>query len=320
MQEFELISKYLSKLTYNNPNAKMLNDDVFFDKKNKLVISVDCYNEGIHFKNFNYPGLVIKKIIRSSISDLICKGVKPKFYFISSAVKKGTLTKKKIKILIKSLNEEQKKFDIKISGGDTTYSKTLSFTVVSVGFSNKIIERNKTRKHDDIYITGDIGDSYLGLQILNNKFPKLPAKMKKYFIRNYYMPKIPYKFYKVVKKYANASIDVSDGLFGDLSKLINNQNTNYCIYENRIPISKNLSSVISKYNLKKRNYISNGDDYQILFTASKKYRSKILSVSAKMNQKISIIGDINDKYDANLFLNGKKSINLTKLQGYSHSF
>ena len=105
-----------------------------------------------------------------------------------------------------------------------------------------------------------------------------------------------------------------------LSKLINNQNTNYCIYENRIPISKNLSSVISKYNLKKRNYISNGDDYQILFTASKKYRSKILSVSAKMNQKISIIGDINDKYDANLFLNGKKSINLTKLQGYSHSF
>ena len=81
MNEFALIEKYFKKLAYNNPSALELNDDVFFDKKHNVVLSTDTYVEGVHFLNFNNPDLVIKKIIRSSISDLYCKGVKPKFIF-----------------------------------------------------------------------------------------------------------------------------------------------------------------------------------------------------------------------------------------------
>ena len=73
MDEFKLIQKYFQRISNNNPAAKKLNDDVFFDKKNKLVVSVDTYNEGVHFPNFKYPNLIIKKILRSSISDLISK-------------------------------------------------------------------------------------------------------------------------------------------------------------------------------------------------------------------------------------------------------
>ena len=75
MHEFELIEKYFSKLSKSNSSSLNLNDDVFFDKKKNLVISIDTYNEGTHFIDFKKPDLVIKKIIRSSISDLICKGV-----------------------------------------------------------------------------------------------------------------------------------------------------------------------------------------------------------------------------------------------------
>ena len=67
MDEFTLIEKYFKKLTYNNPSALKLNDDVFFDKKNNVVVSSDTYVEGVHFLNFRNPDLVIKKIIRSSI-------------------------------------------------------------------------------------------------------------------------------------------------------------------------------------------------------------------------------------------------------------
>ena len=97
MDEFDLIKKYFQKISNNNPSAKKLNDDVFFDKKKNLVISVDTYNEGIHFPNFKHPHLVIKKIIRSSISDLIAKGVKPQYYFISGSGNKNKFTKKKFK-------------------------------------------------------------------------------------------------------------------------------------------------------------------------------------------------------------------------------
>ena len=74
MHEFELIKNYFSKIAKKNKSALNLNDDVFFDKNKKLVISVDTYNEGIHFLNFNKPDLVIRKIIRSSISDIYAKG------------------------------------------------------------------------------------------------------------------------------------------------------------------------------------------------------------------------------------------------------
>ena len=109
MQEFDLIKNYLSKLAKNNKSALNLNDDVFFDKNKELIISVDTYNEGVHFPNFNNPSLVLKKILRSSLSDLICKGVRPKYYFISGSGNKKTFSKKNLKKISNSLFEEQKK-------------------------------------------------------------------------------------------------------------------------------------------------------------------------------------------------------------------
>jgi len=63
MLEFELIKNYFSKITKKNKSALNLNDDVFFDKRKGLAISIDTYNEGIHFPNFKKPELVIKKVI-----------------------------------------------------------------------------------------------------------------------------------------------------------------------------------------------------------------------------------------------------------------
>ena len=114
MHEFELINKYFSKLTNKSKSSLKLNDDVFFDKKKKLVVSVDTYIEGKHFINFKNPELTIKKVIRSSISDLICKGVKPKYYFISASGNNKVFTKNNLSKFSRSLNEEQKRLKRKI--------------------------------------------------------------------------------------------------------------------------------------------------------------------------------------------------------------
>ena len=253
MDEFELIKNYFQYNSNNNPGAKMLNDDVFFDKKNKLVVSVDTYNEGIHFPNFKYPNLVIKKILRSSISDLICKGVKPEYYFISGSGNKKQFTKKKLKMISKSLNQEQNKYNLKLSGGDTTNSNKISFSIASIGFSKNIVERNKARLNDDIYVTGNIGDSFVGLKVIKKNI-KINPKLKKYFINQFYRPNLPYKIYKKIHKFANTSMDISDGLFSDMSKLINMQKLSFEIDANKIPISKNLEIYLKK-NKKKKNSI-----------------------------------------------------------------
>ena len=319
MNEFKIISNYLQKLTKNNPSAIDLNDDVFFNKKKKLVISVDTYNQKIHFLDFKKPYLVIKKVLRASISDIVSKGVYPKYFFLSASLKKNSLNKRKLNEIIKSLKEEQKMYNIKLSGGDTTRSNTNSFTVMTVGFSNKIVKRNNCKLNDDIYVTGNIGDSYVGLCLLKKKLININNNLKKYFTKKYYLPDVPIKLCKYINKYANSSIDVSDGLFDDMSKLLNKQKLNYIIYLDKIPVSKNFQSIIQNLGLNKLNYISKGDDYQTIFTAPKSARSHIINISKKVNQKITLIGCISN-ISSNKLVIGKKSINPIDFKGYSHKF
>ena len=320
MNESTLIKKYLAKLVKNNPSALKLNDDVFFDKINKNVISIDTYVEKIHFPNFKNPNLLIKKIIRSSISDLVCKGVIPKFYFISGSGNKQSFSNKNLKKIINSLKTEQKKFSIKLSGGDTVFSKINSFTVVTLGFSNKIVKRNNAKINDDIYITGDLGDSYLGLKYLQKK--KYNKNIhKKYFINKFYLPIINLNFSKYLTKIANTSIDISDGLLIDLNKMINAQKISSEIYYDKIPISNKLKIFLNKNSIKKSKFIFNGDDYQILFTANKSKRHKIDKISRITKTKISRIGKILSKKKFKFrLLNADKVLKFTKITGFEHNF
>ncbi len=319
MHEFELIKNYFSKIVKNNKSALNLNDDVFFDKKRGVVISVDTYIIGTHFINFKSPDLVIKKILRSSISDLICKGVKPKFYFISGSGNKKSFTKNNLYKISKSLKSEQNKFNIDLCGGDTTFSNKLSFTFISLGYSNKIIYRNKAKSNDDIYVTGNLGDSYLGLKALSNK-AKFINKDKLFFVDKYYKPDLPLKLTKYLLKFANSSIDVSDGLIDDLTKMINKQNLSFHLFENKIPVSKQLSNLIKKKRFNKINLISNGDDYQILFTADVNKTRIIQNASKTTGIKITKIGKIITGKDKSFIFDEKGKQIQAKSKGYIHQF
>ena len=319
MHEFELIKKYFFNISKKNKSSLQLNDDVFFDKQRGIVISIDTYNEGNHFFNFKRPDLVIKKIIRSSISDLICKGVEPKFYFISGSGNKKTFSKKNLLAISKSLKQEQKKYNIFLSGGDTVFSNKLSFSITSVGYSKNIIYRNNAKLNDDIYVTGNLGDSFMGLQILKNRF-KFKKKTKDFFIKKYYKPDIHYALAKKLLNFANSSIDISDGLISDLDKMINNQNYSYQINADKIPISKYLAEFLRNSKFKKLNLISKGDDYQVLFTASSIKSRIIMKTSSILGIKITKIGKIISGSKKESIIDQKGKQMLLKNKGYIHQF
>ena len=319
MHEFELIKNYFQKLSKKSPSSLNLNDDVFFDKKNKLGVSVDTYVEGNHFINFKKPDLVIKKIIRSSISDLICKGIKPKYYFISGSGNKESFSKLNLSRISKSLNQEQNKYKIFLSGGDTVFSNKLSFTITSIGFANNIVYRNKAKINDDIYVSGNLGDSYLGLLVLQNKI-KLKPSLKKYFIDQYFMPNIQLKLTDHIKKFANTSIDISDGLLADLDKMINNQKLTYKLFLKDIPVSNNLKKILELKKLSKINYISNGDDYQVLFTAAKDKIRIIKKIANNYRVKLTKIGSIQSHLKKPSIIDDKNRKITLKNKGYLHKF
>ena len=320
MNEFSVIKKYFSNLSKNNRGSFDLSDDIFFDYKKKIGISIDSYVEGTHFLNFKNPNLVIKKALRGAISDLICKGIIPKYYFMSFSGNKKHLTQANLAKINLALKQEQKKYNIFLAGGDTSYSNKLSITVFVVGYSKKSpVLRSGAKVNDDIYITNTIGDAFVGLKLLKGKI-KLSKKNSDYFVRRFYLPILPIKFSKRIHLFANSAIDISDGFFQDLQHILSRSNLSSKIFKNKIPISSYLNSYLIRTKKNKLNFISNGDDYQILFTASKKMRHLIKKISKSSSTKVSMVGIVKNKSISKNTKSSGEKFKFPKKLGYIHNF
>ena len=320
MNEFSVIKKYFSNLSKNNRGSFDLSDDIFFDYNKKVGISIDSYVEGRHFLNFKNPNLVIKKALRGAISDLICKGIIPKYYFMSCSGNKKHLSQANLTKIKLALKEEQKKYNIFLAGGDTSCSNKLSITVAVVGYSKKNpVLRSGAKINDDIYITNTIGDAFVGLKVLKGRI-KLSKKNSNYFIRKFYLPTLPMKFSKRIHLFANSAIDISDGFFQDLQHILTRSNLSSKIFKNKIPISNFLNSYLIRTKKNKLNFISNGDDYQILFTASKKMRHLIKKISKSTSTKASIVGIVKNKSISNNTKSTEEKFKFPKKLGYIHNF
>ena len=319
MNEFSLIQKYLQPLSKRDKGAMLLKDDIYYDKKKGTIISVDTYSEGIHFINSKDPNKFLKKILRASLSDLYCKGIKPKSYFLSFSLKNKLVSKSWLKKIKKILNQEQIKFNITLVGGDTIKSSSLVITIVTLGYAkNKPVLRNGCKPFDEIYVTGNIGDSYIGLNILKKKLNF--GKYNSFFIKKYYEPELQTKISPYLHKFASSSIDISDGLAQDLNHLCFNSNCGALIDLNLIPLSRYCKKLLIKNKISVKNIFSQGDDYQILFTSNRKNSSFIFSLCKKMKVKISKIGVI--KKEKKIIFkdhNSTHEINSIKM-GYKHIF
>ena len=319
MNEFALIKKYLKPLTKNNSGSLNLADDIYFDKRKKLSISVDSYIQGIHFLNSLNPKHFVKKIFRSSLSDLYAKGIKPQTYFLSLGLNKSHANHIWLNKFTKLLNSEQKKFKVSLGGGDTIKSTNLTITFTTIGFSKiKPVFRSGASMNDDIYVTGNIGDSFLGLSILKNRSNF--GIYNNFFKKMYYEPNIPISISPYLNKLASSSIDISDGQAQDLMHICRESKCGAFIDLINLPLSSQCKAIINKKMVSLKNMFSFGDDYQILFTSKQKNRIKIKNLSKKLNLKITKIGRITKdlniffKYNSKHFkLNGKK-------MGYTHIF
>ena len=318
MNEFEIINKYLKPLTLKKKNTFNLSDDIFYDNKKKISISVDTYVKDVHFLSSD-PEKCIKKSLRASLSDLYCKGIKPSYYFMSISLNKKIATSSWLNKLKNILRLEQQKFNIYLGGGDTSYSSKFSITFVIVGKSNfNPVLRKGCSSNEDIYVTGNIGDAFIGLNILKKKYNF--KSLNNFFIKKYYEPDLSTEICSSLKKIASSSIDISDGLLQDLYHLISINKLGASIESSMIPISVNTRKLIKKKKINLNYIFSKGDDYQILFTSNKKNRIKIIKLSKKLNIKISRIGETNNK--KNILLKYKDRIFIYKGQkmGYTHNF
>jgi thiamine-monophosphate kinase len=188
----------------------------------------------------------------------------------------------------------QKQYNFYLLGGDISKSSefTLSANFFGKAKMKNILSQNKCSLGDDIWITGNLGNSYLGYQILMNSKIKVSNKDVEFYKNSYLYPS-PCMFGSIASKFINAATDISDGFYGDLNKILNNK-VGASLIKKDFLISNNLKNIISKNNsqISIEDILSWGDDYQLLFTANKNFKSKINNLGKKNNIKLTNIGTI----------------------------
>ena len=307
--ENDIIHRYLKKLNFQKKETfNFKNDGAFLKKKNnkEIVVTNDTIVESVDFFKFDDPESIAQKIITYNLSDLSSMGATPYCYTLSLSLPKW-ICKIWIKKFTKKLFFLQKKHDFFLLGGDISKSKEILISANFYGYiqKNLIIKREFPKIGDTIWVTGNIGESYIGLLLKKNKL-FLNKIYQKYFFNKYLYPE-PCMIGSKIKKVSTSAIDISDGFYGDLSKLFDKQNIGADIMFSQIPFSRKAKHLLKNNLINANSLLTGGDDYQLIFTTPTNQDRKILILSKNNNCKISKVGRIIDK--KGIFIDGKKILN-----------
>lgn len=320
MAEFEIIEKYFKALTNGDKAARNLEDDSaqFAIKNNReLVVSKDVFVEDTHFLLSDGGYKIAQKLLATNLSDLAASGATPLYYMLGFGKSKN-INEKFFAEFCQGLSDLQKKFKIHLIGGDTSSAPKAFFSITVFGTvkKNQNLARFNGRENDLIFVSGNIGDAYRGLQIKLSQENNYKKSQKEYFLNRHFFPtpRLDLGQNLLAKKLSKCAIDISDGLLSDLRHICVASNLSAEIYLDKIPFTeKNLTQ---KTQLE---LMSGGDDYELLFTVDCKNERKIIALAKKLNIRLSCIGSLvkKQKHEITLFNEKNQQIKLTKF-GYEH--
>ena len=296
LSEKEIINSLLKKLNFNKKGTFNFENDAAYlssAKNYKTIVTTDSITENIDFFYNDPPESIAHKLVCINLSDLSAMGSLPVAYTLNLSLT-SKIDLNWLKRFTNRLLKLQKKYNFYLLGGDISKSLELSISANFFGKakSKNILSQNKCSVGDDIWITGNLGNSYLGYRIFTNSKIKLRNKDAEFYKGSYLYPK-PCMFGPIASKYISAATDISDGFYGDLNKILNNKVGASLIKKNFL-ISKNLKNIIStnKSKISIDDILYWGDDYQIIFTANKKFKQNINNLGKKNKIKLTKIGTI----------------------------
>ncbi|MDH3441972.1 MAG: thiamine-phosphate kinase, partial [Gammaproteobacteria bacterium] len=162
-----------------------------------------------------------------------------------------------------------KTFDVDLVGGDMTHGSEFVISVQVIGDVEPecAISRSGAKPGDGIYVSGTPGDAAAGLSILLNMKPMEEFQgWMNYLVQRFSRPDSRIALGQAIAPMATAAIDVSDGLYSDIDKLLRASGVAGSIEVNSIPLSEELRSNMSLADAH-RFALSGGEDFELCFTA-----------------------------------------------------
>ena len=295
LSEKLIINKYFKKLNLKKRGTfNFENDGAYLDLNNKnykFTVTTDSISEDIDFFSNDDPASIAQKITTVNLSDIFAMGAIPHSYLLNLHLP-NNINENWLNSFSHQLKKIQSKYGFYLLGGDLSKSNKLIVSSTFFGFIKKKLEiyQNKFNLNDDILITGNIGESKIGLEILKKKLSS-NTNLKQYFIKKYLYP-IPCKLGPLIAHHVNSMKDISDGLIGDLTDMLNDK-YGALINVNKIPLSVKTKKILNnKNNFRLEDLLNAGDDYELIIISSQKNRNKIFNIANKNNINVTLIGKI----------------------------
>lgn len=313
MDEFDFIATHLAPLA--GPGGLGLKDDAALLKPSAgkdLVLTKDTMVEGVHFPQGHYGGDTAEKLLRVNLSDLAAKGAHPIGYMLSIAWPKG-IDDKYFKGFAAGLRDIQDAYDFKLLGGDTTSidgPMVVTATLLGEVPTGEMVKRSGASVGDDIWVTGTIGDAYLGLQTVLGEAlePQPNAEALWHFEEAYYRPEPRLLFRKTLRQHGNGCADISDGLVADAGHVAKASGVSLVIDADKMPLSNHAGAWLSGQSDEDaafKSLITAGDDYELVFTASPEDAAQIRQTSRTLGLRISKIGTVKSGEGVVIMSDGK---------------
>lgn len=321
--EFAFISA-LAKRAAHAPEALGLSDDgavLWLADGRKLVITTDMLQAGVHTMQDAHPAQIARKALRTNLSDLAAMGAEPAFYLSTIAWPKAP-DEQQTRALADALAEEQEQFNLSLIGGDTICGQgpfTISITMLGWA-QGPLLRRNGAQVGDDVWVSGTIGDAWLGLRVVQGKISSL-AKGDLLALRKHYeYPEPRLSLGTALAYLAHGALDVSDGLIADAMHLARAGSCAIRIDPALVPLSTATQRWLKKVkdqNLAVERLMAGGDDYELLFTASAENREPIYTLSDTSGVRLSRIGSV-IKGNGVMLGNADSPLHFAKHRGFTH--
>lgn len=260
-----------------------------------LVVTTDALVAGVHFFADDPPGLIAKKALRVNLSDLAAKAAEPSGFLLALALP-GDWTNDWLRAFAAGLGEDARAFACPLYGGDTVATPgplTISITALGRAPPGRFVSRSGARPGDSIYVSGTIGDAALGLAVWRGEAfaAGLTEEARDHLTERYLLPRPRLELIGALREFASAAMDVSDGLAGDLAKLLRASKTSARIELARTPFSAAARQAMDIRPELADLAITGGDDYEILCCARPDAAPRLERAACEAGAPLTKIGE-----------------------------
>ena len=266
------------------------------------LITTDLLAEAVHFDpaTSSFEDIGYRAAI-ANLSDIAAMGGTPRFMLVAIAIP-PTCSTAQIQRLYRGMMEAAAPYQVSLVGGDTSASKQglfLSITLTGVVQPSQALLRSGARVGDRLYVTGTLGDSQAGLDLLRSRRrPALRPAHARFLLARHHRPsaRIAEGQWLVKQGLAGAAIDLSDGLTGDLRHICEESAVGAEIIADALPLSPACRAYAAARRLDARQIaLQGGEDYELLFTVPRSKQARFERLAGKTRLHFTCIGSITSK-------------------------